>query len=144
MPQEAGTVLYEDNNGCTAMGNAQKPTPRTRHMDIKYFSLCECIEHNLIIVDRIDTSINMANHLTKALQPTLFHSHADFLLGHIPPTYSPVYKSIDGNFSDHTPNIDLFVPASFTTLLTDAAAQVHAPIKADYQLSPWLIIIGHG
>jgi hypothetical protein len=39
IPQEAATVLYEDNDACTAMGNAQKPTPRTRHMDIKYFSI---------------------------------------------------------------------------------------------------------
>jgi len=29
IPQEAATVLYEDNDVCTAMGNAQKPTPRT-------------------------------------------------------------------------------------------------------------------
>jgi hypothetical protein len=27
IPQEAATVLYKDNDGCTAMGNAQKPTP---------------------------------------------------------------------------------------------------------------------
>ncbi len=35
IPQEAATTLYEDNDACTAMGNAQKPTTRTRHMDIK-------------------------------------------------------------------------------------------------------------
>ncbi len=27
IPQEAATLLYKDNNGCTAMGNTQKPTP---------------------------------------------------------------------------------------------------------------------
>jgi len=27
IPQEATTVLYDDNGACTAMGNAQKPTP---------------------------------------------------------------------------------------------------------------------
>jgi hypothetical protein len=32
--QEAATILYEDNDPFTAMGNAQKPTPRTCHMDI--------------------------------------------------------------------------------------------------------------
>jgi hypothetical protein len=37
IPQESATLLYEDNDGCTTMGNAQKPTPRTRHIDIKYF-----------------------------------------------------------------------------------------------------------
>jgi hypothetical protein len=39
IPQEVATVVYEDNDACTAMGNAQKPTPRTCHIDIKYFLL---------------------------------------------------------------------------------------------------------
>ena len=94
IPQEAATLLYEDNDGCTAMGNAQKPTTRTRHIDIKYFSLCDWVERDLMILERIDTSINMADHLTKALQPTLFHRHADYLLGHIPPTYSPLLRDL--------------------------------------------------
>jgi hypothetical protein len=111
-------LLYEDKDGCTAMGNAQKPTPQTWHIDIKYFSLCDWVERDLMLLDRIDTSINMADHLMKALQPTLFHRHTNFLFGHIPPTYSPVYPSIIGHFPTHTPNIDLFVPTSFTTQLT--------------------------
>jgi hypothetical protein len=40
IPQEAATLHFKDNDGCTAMGNAQK-TPWTRHIDIKYFLLCE-------------------------------------------------------------------------------------------------------
>jgi hypothetical protein len=43
VPQEAATILYEDNDACTAMANAQKPMPRTRHMEIKYFSLSEWV-----------------------------------------------------------------------------------------------------
>jgi hypothetical protein len=27
IPQEAATLLYEDNNACMAIGNGQKPTP---------------------------------------------------------------------------------------------------------------------
>ncbi len=65
IPQEAATVAYKDNVGCTAMDNAQKPTSRTRHIDIKYFALCEWVEQNLILLERIDTSINIADHLTK-------------------------------------------------------------------------------
>jgi hypothetical protein len=41
IPQESATLLYEDNDACTAIANAQKPKPCTRHMDIKYFSLSE-------------------------------------------------------------------------------------------------------
>ena len=41
IPQEAAMVMHENNDTCRAMGNAQKPTPCTRHMDIKYFLLCD-------------------------------------------------------------------------------------------------------
>jgi hypothetical protein len=48
VPQEVATIAYEDNNGCTAMGNAQKPTTYTCHIDIKYFALCKWVEPDLI------------------------------------------------------------------------------------------------
>jgi hypothetical protein len=34
IPQEAATILYKDNNACIVMAMAQKPMPRTHHMDI--------------------------------------------------------------------------------------------------------------
>ncbi len=81
--------MYEDNDACTAMGYAQKPTSRTRHMDIKYFLLCDWVEHDLMPLERIDTMVNMADLFTKNLQRATFHWHADFILGHIPPKYPP-------------------------------------------------------
>jgi hypothetical protein len=144
IPQEAATVLYEDNDACTAMGNAQKPTSRTRHIDIKYFSICEWIERDLMILDRIDTSINMSDHLTKGLSRALFHRHADFLLGHVPPAYSPVYKQMVGRYNDEHVMPDQMSPISFTTPLTAAAARICAPLKADYVGNPWLPLIWHG
>jgi hypothetical protein len=59
IPQEAATLLYEDNDACTAMVNAQKPSPRTRHIDIKYFSLCGWVNRDLILLEQIDTKNNM-------------------------------------------------------------------------------------
>jgi hypothetical protein len=41
-----------------------------------------------MILERIDTSINMSDHMIKGLQTILFHRQANFLLGHIPPMYS--------------------------------------------------------
>jgi hypothetical protein len=67
IPQEAATITYEDNDGCTSMGNAQKPTSRTPHIDTKYFAFCDWIERDYIRLERIDTTINMTDHLTKAL-----------------------------------------------------------------------------
>ena len=144
VPQEAATILYEDNDACTAMANAQKPTTRTRHMDIKYFSLSDWVERDLMLLERIDTSINLADHYTKSLQPALFHRHADFILGHIPPAYSPLHKSIIGSYAGVDDYLEQFVPSSFTTPLTAAAARVHAPLRSDYANNPWLPILGHG
>jgi len=128
VPQEAATIQFENNDGCTAMDNAQKPTTCTRHINIKFFSLCEWVERNLMLLERIDTSINMSDYMTKGVQTTLFHCPADFILGHVSPMYSPVYNSIIGTYTNHTVDIEHFVPPSFTTPTTVAAARVHAPI----------------
>jgi len=91
-------------------------------MDIKYFSLSEWVERDLMLLERIDTSINLADHFMKSLLPALFHWHADFILGHIPPAYSPIHHSIIGSYSGVDDYIDKFVPSSFTTPLTATAA----------------------
>jgi hypothetical protein len=126
------------------MGNAQKPTPRTRHMDIKTFSLCKWVDWDLMNMEHIDTSINVADHFTKGLQHTLFHRHADFLLGHIPPKYLSVHQSLVGTYNDNYVDINHIVPNSFTTSITARAARTHAPHHDDYVGSPWLIVLFHG
>jgi hypothetical protein len=89
VPQNAATILYKDNDGVTAMANAGKPTPRSRHIDIKYYALQEWVERDLLVLQRIDTSINMLDHFTKPLGRILFYCHCDWYMGHVPPTYSP-------------------------------------------------------
>ena len=91
IPQEAATILYEDNDGATAMANAGKPTPRTRHVDIKFYAIQEWVERDLVVLQRIDTAINMADHYTKPLPRILFYRHNDYNMGRVPPTYSPKY-----------------------------------------------------
>ena len=98
VPQDAATILYEDNDAATAIANAGKPTPRARHMDIKYFALAEYVERDLVILDRIDTSQNLADALTKPLPRILFYRHRDFMMGHVPPKYSPKYNEVTGRF----------------------------------------------
>ena len=67
IPQEAATVMHEDNDACTAMGNAQKPNPCTRHMDITYFLLCNWVERDLMHLEGVDTMLNMADMFNKSL-----------------------------------------------------------------------------
>ena len=141
IPQEAATILYEDNDGCTAMGNTQKPTTRTRHIDIKYFSLCDWVERDLMILERIDTSINMADHLTKALQPTLFHRHADFLLGHIPPTtHQFIRHLLDFSRIIHQMLTNLSPPPTPPQLRRSYIR----PLPEDIHNNPWVRILCMG
>ncbi|EJK68604.1 hypothetical protein THAOC_10202, partial [Thalassiosira oceanica] len=58
VPQTDATPPYEDNDACTTMANARKPTSRTRHMDIKYHVLCEWVDRDLLKLVRIDTCLN--------------------------------------------------------------------------------------
>ena len=149
VPQEPATVAYEDNAGCTAMANTQKPTSRTWHIDIKYFALCKWVEQDLILLEWIDTSINIADHLIKILSRTLFHWNADYLLGHVPPKYSHVYRQAISTYSDNFWKINKYVPETFPTPTiahrphTPTAAWIFVPIHKDIEGNPWLIILWH-
>ena len=68
-------------------------------MDIKYHVLCEWVEQDLILLSRVDTTLNMADHFTKQLGPTLFHRHLDYIMGHVPPQYRKHFKTLLGTTS---------------------------------------------
>jgi len=85
--QQHATILYEDNNGALMMANAQQPTRRTRHMDIKKFALLDWVEQDLIILKSIKTAENAADGMTKPLAKQLFYRHADTIMGKRVPTY---------------------------------------------------------
>ena len=95
--QENATLLYEDNKGALLMANAQMPTRRTRHMEIKYFSLQDWIEEDLILLHTVESSKNIADTFTKQLGRNLFHKHNDTVMGRRFPTY---YK---GNLRNDIP-----------------------------------------
>ena len=85
--QRMATVLYEDNQGALMMGNAQMPTKRTRHMDIKYFSIQQWIEEDLLVLHDIESTNNVADAFTKQLGRILFNKHYDTIMGRKYPTY---------------------------------------------------------
>ena len=91
--QNEATTLFIDNNGALLMGNAQQPTRRTRHMDIKHFSLLDWIERDLILMKRINTSDNSADTLKKSLGRNLFYRQNDYILGKTIPPYAAAYNT---------------------------------------------------
>ena len=71
--------------GAYLMEDAQKPTKRTRHMDIRYLSLQDWVEQDMIELEPISTTNNNVDMFTKGLNRTLFHKHRDNIMGNIPP-----------------------------------------------------------
>eukprot|EP00979_Chaetoceros_neogracilis_P014951 scaffold5163_cov249-Chaetoceros_neogracile.AAC.1 len=94
--QEDATILYEDNQGALLMANTQKPTKRTRHMDIKVFALQDWVKRDLLNLQRINTRDNYSDAMTKSLGRTLFYCHMNFIMGRIVPAYA--YKPLDLTF----------------------------------------------
>jgi hypothetical protein len=81
------TVMFEDNNGALLMANAQQPTKRTRHIDIKHFALLDWVERDMVILHAISTHDNAADAMTKTLTKQLFYRHFDTYMGKRIPDY---------------------------------------------------------
>jgi hypothetical protein len=81
-PQEGPTPIYEDNQSAIHMINAQKPTERSRHIDIQFFAIQDWKEAGDIIMAHIPGVINPADDLTKPLGWVLHARHARRVMGH--------------------------------------------------------------
>lgn len=81
------TPLYEDNAAAIALANAQRPTCRSRHLNIRYLALMDWVKQDNIVLAPILTHNNLADGLTKSLQPVLFERHCASLLGKRKPKY---------------------------------------------------------
>ena len=68
----------------------------TKELDASLAEFHSDVERDLVILERIHTSVNEADHLTKILDRTLFYRHVDHLMGHVPPAYSPKYGEVTG------------------------------------------------
>jgi hypothetical protein len=78
-------VIYEDNNGARLMTNAQQPTRRTPHVELKQFAVLQWVKDEQIIFGDVGTTYNISDSLTKQTGRTKFHQHHDLLLGRLRP-----------------------------------------------------------
>ena len=62
------TVIYQDNNSVLALVRRGKPiSQRTKHISMRYFSVCEHIKDGEIVVEWCSTHNMLADILTKPL-----------------------------------------------------------------------------
>ena len=88
LPQYEATVIFEDNQGALLMAQAGKPTKKTRHVEIKHFTIQQWTELDLLKFKHIRTSINSSDSFTKATARTLFYRHMDYTMGRKVPEYT--------------------------------------------------------
>ena len=88
-PQQGPTKCYVDNAATLLIGNAGKPTPRTRHMDVRWFSIQYWIALGFIVLEHIPGAYNIADCFTKVLGWVLHLRHTNQLMGY---NGSPYYQ----------------------------------------------------
>ena len=85
--QQEPTIIQADNKGARQLSNAQQPTRRTRHVEIKELIILHWVETDQIKFEQVPTEFNPSDALTKATGRIKFHAHFDILLGKHPPQY---------------------------------------------------------
>ena len=66
VPESLPVKLFEDNQGCISMSkNAE--TKRTKHIDVKWYYLRDCVNNGKISLTYIPTNDQIADLLTKPL-----------------------------------------------------------------------------
>ena len=74
-------LVHEDNASCIEVANQGKYTPRTKYIAVKYQFFKQHIDSGLIKIQKISTTDQRADILTKPLQPQPFNHIRKLLLG---------------------------------------------------------------
>ena len=80
--QQEPTPIYEDNDSAIKIVNHNRPTDRSRHIEIRFFALQHWRLMGDIVLVHLPGVVNPADMLTKALGWVLHHRHAPYLMGH--------------------------------------------------------------
>jgi len=90
-PEEDPAPLYVDDKAAIDVINQDKPTPRSRHIDIQHFAIQEWRAKEIIRLFHIAGVLNASDQATKALGWILHHRHARRGVGHFGvPKQTPV------------------------------------------------------
>lgn len=77
------TELYEDNQACILICMKEGVSERTKHIEIKYFFVRDCILDGTIEMKKVHTNMQTADITTKSLPKEPFERHADTLVGQV-------------------------------------------------------------
>ena len=64
---KVNVTVYEDNTSCIVMSKADKFTPSTKHITLKYHWFKEYAKNGLFNIEHVDTKLQLADIFTKPL-----------------------------------------------------------------------------
>ena len=71
------TVIYYDNQSCIKLSENPVFHDRSKHIDIQYHHLRDCVARKIMLLQYISTEEQDADILTKALSKCKFEFHRD-------------------------------------------------------------------
>jgi hypothetical protein len=76
------STVYEDNTGCLELANnPDQFCPRTKHIGIKWHHFHDVVKNGSVVVEKIDTNLQLADPLTKPLTQHKFELLRKLLMG---------------------------------------------------------------
>jgi hypothetical protein len=68
------TILCVDNQGTIDLSKTEAINNRTKHIDVRYHFIRECIQNKLVTLQKVSSEDQLADSLTRPLVPNLFLS----------------------------------------------------------------------
>jgi hypothetical protein len=87
LEQLCPTDIRVDNRGARQLTNAQQPSRRTRHIDMRDFCILQWTEEELVTFSDIPTALNVSDSISKPTGRTNFYEHMDIMMGRRKPSY---------------------------------------------------------
>jgi hypothetical protein len=87
LEQVLPTQITVDNRGAQQLSNAQQPTKRTGHVDMKKFVILQWTEEDQITFEDVPSARNPSDSLSKPTACVKFYEHRDILMGRRRPQY---------------------------------------------------------
>jgi hypothetical protein len=81
------TKIAVDNRGARQLTNAQQPTKRTHHIDMRDFCILQWTEEEQILYTDIPSAYNVSDSLSKPTGRIKFYEQMDVLMGRRCPSY---------------------------------------------------------
>ena len=77
----ARCTVFEDDEGAMEIATIHKFRPRTKHIHLKYHHFRDFVTKGLITIERVHTSLQIADMFTKPLGVALFIKHRKGIMG---------------------------------------------------------------